>query len=535
MSITVTCECGRINELDDASHPDAESDVSLRRCVGCGRLLGESISNVVYKPGMFQQLWQSRLHESDRDPDTSVPNKSRSLWDVMPIEPPTDARNVEAATTASVDALPNDVELATDRESSAKPKGLWSVMQVAAQPADNAQGASGSTSEEAGETSSAAHRGAQFPLAEHVGIVPHIEVATPEVLSVTSNASPATLGESRSTELSPTTVSRLFREPLVPVEDQRWSVRAVFAFLVALATVLAASCSLQEGILPRLPSLVAGFIGLMLGFTASTEVQRSRGRLKGLAVARLSVLLSALGMFLAPTVFARWGETWRRTAAQEAISSRLRRISEGLDQFHAQHGNFPPAVLMGRATDGLRQPTHGWLTPLLPFIGQQALHQRIDLRQAFDARVNVPAMQQVVEEFVIPGRLPQRSPRGFGVTHFAGVGGTAVRDGIGLVHLGAFGDDQAVRKDQIVDGLSQTLVAGEIADSIPAWGEPGNFRSIGEGLNKQFKGFGNPGGTGATFLHADGSVRFYSTKTDRRVLDKLETRNGSEPIKAPMR
>jgi hypothetical protein len=75
---------------------------------------------------------------------------------------------------------------------------------------------------------------------------------------------------------------------------------------------------------------------------------------------------------------------------------------------------------------------------------------------------------------------------------------------------------------------SPMLIVGEINQSIPAWGEPGNIRSVGEGLNREWHGFGNPDGNGATFLHADGSVKFYSNKVDRRVLEQLSTRDGGE-------
>ena len=106
---------------------------------------------------------------------------------------------------------------------------------------------------------------------------------------------------------------------------------------------------------------------------------------------------------------------------------------------------------------------------------------------------------------------------------------TTVREPTGLVHLGLFSDGGPVRREQFTDGLSQTIIIGEIRDAFPPWGEPGNVRSIGEGLNRQFRGFGNEAGTGATFLHADGSAKFYSNKTDKRVLQRLETRDGAEP------
>ena len=42
------------------------------------------------------------------------------------------------------------------------------------------------------------------------------------------------------------------------------------------------------------------------------------------------------------------------------------------------------------------------------------------------------------------------------------------------------------------------------------------------------RAFGNADGTGALFLMADGSVRFFSNKTSRKILEKLSTRDGAD-------
>lgn len=315
-------------------------------------------------------------------------------------------------------------------------------------------------------------------------------------------------------------------------EDEReWSRRAVTALACAVLTILAAAASYRPEWWWRGPALAVGLIAVVLGFVASADVRRSRGRLKGRWVARSSVLLGAFGMFLAPLVFARLGERQRENVGREEIDWRLRRLGEGLNEFHAQQGHFPEAAIKGRDTHGDTVPMHGWMTPLLPSLGHDAVYRWIDLKQPFDAPVNLSAMQQQIPEYSLPRRKPARSPRGLALTHFSGVGGQDVREPAGLVHFGIFNDSGPVKREQMTDGLSQTIIVGEIRDRdppAPPWGEPGNVRSIGEGLNRQFRGFGNANGTGATFLHADGSVKFYSNKTDRRVLERLETRDGGE-------
>ncbi|MBM3968458.1 MAG: DUF1559 domain-containing protein [Planctomycetes bacterium] len=541
MPVTVTCECGQVTELADPDQPANAAVVADRVCSACGRSLPTQVPS---GKRMFQQLWQSHLgdvvaptvpNEPSNEPtsiaapvDESLaaePSKPRrSLWDVM---------------SGSKSAPPAD---------SVKPKGLWGVMQST--PANESPGSPlvllplG----EGGRTPDDGSRDERRSLSEPASTeverhaVPHPKGEEEESTRVPQRAplrTELTLEQKyvQAASLASMAHVRASWQP-EPAEasfdddEREWSRRAVTALAFAVLTVLTAVASFRPEWWWRGPALVTGLVAVLLGFVAAADIRRSRGRLKGRWVARSSVFVGACGMFLAPLVFARLGERQRENAGREEIHWRLRRIGEGLDQFHTQQGHFPEAALKGRDAHGDNVPMHGWMTPLLPFVGREAVYRQIDLRQPFDAVANMPAMQQQIPEFSLPRRKPSRSPRGFALAHFAGVGGQDVREAVGLVHFGLFSDGGPVKREQFVDGLSQTIIAGEIRDrdpTPPPWGEPGNVRSIGEGLNRQFRGFGNANGSGATFLHADGSVKFYSTKTDRRVLERLETRDGGEP------
>ncbi len=547
MPVTVTCECGHVTELADRDQPADAAVVGEAACPACGRSLA---THVPAGKRMFQQLWQSHVVDAI-PPATPViappveksvaaePTKPRrSLWDVMRGSNVTPAAEAPATTEPTGDAV--------------KPKGLWDVMQSTppvespgSPPALLPLGEGGRRPDEglrdgrrsqANGTSMEADRQSvphPDPLPRGEGERPTHErqtsTATTELTPAQKYAQAASLASMTHLVASwqPESAEAPFDE-----DEREWSRRAVTALACAVLTVLAAAASVRPEWWWRGPALVMGLVAVLLGFVAAADVRRSRGRLKGVVVARSSVVVGAFGMFLAPLVFARLGERQRENAGREEIHWRLRRIAAGLDQFHAQQGQFPEAALKGRDSQGENVPMHGWVTPLLPFVGQEAIYRRIDLKQPFDAAVNIPVMQQQIPEFSLPRRTPSRSPRGFALTHFAGVGGQDVREPVGLVHLGLFNDGGPVKREQITDGLSQTIIVGEIRDRDPPpppWGEPGNVRSIGEGLNRQFRGFGNANGSGATFLHADGSVKFYSNKTDRRVLQRLETRDGGEP------
>jgi hypothetical protein len=346
--------------------------------------------------------------------------------------------------------------------------------------------------------------------------------------SNSSGNAPTGLIESISIEPTPA-IQVPSRSPVVIEQPLSiaWSRRAVTASLCGIGTLLLALLSLWPGWLLRVPALFAGLIASWLGLLADSEVRGSRGRQRGRLLAWTGIAFGTAGMFLAPTLLARWGNEWRENVGREVISSRLRNISQALERHHDQHGHYPSATLMSDGNPN-GAPLHGWMTPLLPHLGQAALFAQIDLARPFDAPANQTPMQTIVPEFTIPGRLPLRNQRGFGSTHFAGVGGSDIREPAGLVHLGLFDERETVRREAIIDGRSQTLIVGEIAADFPPWGQPGNIRSIGKGLNRQAHGFGNAAGTGAMFLHADGSARFYSKNIDHRVLQQLETRDGAE-------
>ena len=309
-----------------------------------------------------------------------------------------------------------------------------------------------------------------------------------------------------------------------PVGQSR---KHIFSVCLGVLALLLSALSLWPAVWSSIPSSVAAIGAMLLGMMSISELRRAKEPATMMTMPAIGILMGTVGMFLAPTVIASIGKEWKDAYELGETKSRLQLIGESFDEFHGQLGRYPSSgsFLLEPGADA---SIHSWMTQMLPYMGYDTLSQSIDQSATYDDPVNATAMQTIVPEFLTIGIERRQTGRGHAVAHYAGVGGELITEESGLVQLGIFSKNKHVRQRDVVDGLSQTLVVGEIADSFPAWGEPENFRTIGRGLNRDLQGFGNAKRDGAVFLLGDGSVRFFSNKTSPRVLEQLSSRNGSD-------
>jgi hypothetical protein len=229
---------------------------------------------------------------------------------------------------------------------------------------------------------------------------------------------------------------------------------------------------------------------------------------------------------------AGFGRAYWQNARRAITLEHLKTIGGALDAHHEEKGAFPPGGVFEVDRGGRMRGYHGWMTFLLPYLGEQPLFRSIRLNRPWDDQANREPLSRDVSAFFASGGSREKVRGRYGVTHFSAVGGEADAESESA-HIGLFGVNSAVTRDDVTDGLSQTLAAGEIATELPAWGEPENWRTIGRGLNRDANGFGNHDRSGACFLMADGSVRFFSNKTSPQVLERLSTRDAGDNISRP--
>ena len=276
-----------------------------------------------------------------------------------------------------------------------------------------------------------------------------------------------------------------------------------------------------------IPASILGFASIILGYLTLAGSRRHRVTPFAKMASAASLLLGVLGVFLGPLFFAGMGRELRESSGHDLTRQHLISLGIALNRYHDQRGAFPIGGTFVRQKSGEFKGQHGWMTFLLPFVGEQSLFQQIDQTKPFDVAVNREPMGREVVVYYAAGGDRSKIGQGFAVSHFAGVGGD-IEDETGLSHAGIFMREAAIRREDVKDGLANTLIVGELPGNYPPWGDPENWRTIGRGLNKDVDGFGNATGNGALFLFADGSVKAFNNKTDLKLLRQLSTRDGGE-------
>ncbi len=376
----------------------------------------------------------------------------RGLWDVMgqPVEAPeaavapVESREI-AENHSDAATLTPIVQDAPADETRPAGKSLWSVMgSPAAPPAMESVAPAQPQSElDFGD----------YDDYEDEEIIPDPPVTAPEPV-----AAPISIEEanpSKSTRKSG--------------QQDRWSL--IFGVVAVPLSALA----YLPGTLLSIPSAACSFAALWLTLLVVTQSRSSRSEQRRAAGGGLAAVLALMA---GPLVFAPLGNAVRDQQSIGVTQLHLAEIGGGLQRHHQEHGTYPIGGTRMTDATGKRRGGHGWMTRLLPFIGQTAVYNQIDLEQPYDAPVNLPALGTPIETYY--AAQGDRSPvaNGFAVAHFAGLGGQ-VRTSLGEeLGAGIFGLGDPYREQDLRDGLSNTWIVGEIPGGYPPWGDPENWRTV---------------------------------------------------------
>ncbi|HSG71911.1 MAG TPA: DUF1559 domain-containing protein, partial [Planctomycetaceae bacterium] len=201
----------------------------------------------------------------------------------------------------------------------------------------------------------------------------------------------------------------------------------------------------------------------------------------------------------------------RESARRSSSKNTLRQHGSAFHNYVDVEGVLPPHT----TTDPAGAPLHGWYTHLLPYYEQSALHSRVDFGKAWDHPDNAPLFKTWIETIYYYGVDPDVDPHGFPLMSYS-ANSQLLRVNSGISF------------QEITDGLSHTLVVGEISEALPPWGKPGNVRDPALGLKRGPDTFGGPFKGVTQFSFADGSERSISNEIDPKILKALATPAGGD-------
>lgn len=208
------------------------------------------------------------------------------------------------------------------------------------------------------------------------------------------------------------------------------------------------------------------------------------------------------------------GSSEKEYDPRSRVTSRnnLKHIGIALHMYHDTHRTFPPGGIYTR--DG--KPYHSTLTMLLPYVDMENLYERINPKKPWTDPSNAFPFQQKVPPYLIPEFSSEETDsNGRALSHYA-------------LNSHVFRKNGLMRIRNITDGVSNTLLAGEVSTGFKPWGDPDNVRDPSNGLGKEADKFYGPHGGRTIFLMGDGSLREMNNNIAPEILKHLATPAGGE-------
>lgn len=190
-----------------------------------------------------------------------------------------------------------------------------------------------------------------------------------------------------------------------------------------------------------------------------------------------------------------------------------------------------------------------WFVSVLPGLDQKRqdiipLLAGLDEKQPWAAPPNQLVARTRLLVALCPGNPPETAADQPAASSYVGIAGLGT-DAATLPlppspRAGCFRYDAPTPFEAITDGLSQSLMMGERSGDVGPWlrGGPFTLRGLDDGPDAQLLigpggQFGGNHPNGTNFAFADGSVRFFTDRTDPKVLYGLATIAGKEKDALP--
>jgi prepilin-type processing-associated H-X9-DG protein len=288
----------------------------------------------------------------------------------------------------------------------------------------------------------------------------------------------------------------------------------------------------------------------------------------------LLVVITIIGILIAlllPAVQAA-----REAARKAQCANHLRQIALATHNYAGVQGALPVGVFIGGVCNAPGHSGMGWMAFILSHLEQSGVYGRFDFTKGPSEAPNnaILATGATIATYLCPSdpqtdprvdytgaSFPDRDPANNGHDDYGRTNYVGVTDGLdftcGTEHYyprrdgdGVFMNWTTIRLEDVTDGTSNTLLAGEVTGDATGTFNAHNWvvqaiSDVGNGINGQYtmpgdghpyvwpaskagphSGFSSYHPGGSHFALADGSVAFISQNVDQNVLAALATRAG---------
>jgi prepilin-type N-terminal cleavage/methylation domain-containing protein len=280
----------------------------------------------------------------------------------------------------------------------------------------------------------------------------------------------------------------------------------------------------------------------------------SRTSCRGFTLVELLVVIAIIGVLIAMSLPALMAS--REAGRRNLCQANLARIVLALQSYENGFEAFPSGVVNpdGPIRNEARGLHQGWLIPLLPYLDEQNAYALIDRNESVYAPANA-ALRDYWPRLLI---CPSETNNVVGSSNYAachhGLEAPIAADNNGVLFLNSH-----VRRDDISDGLSHTILVGEkpVHPGDLGWlsGTRATLRNTGSPLNAVHTnspppatpsspqeaeaallyvgGFASAHPTGAFVGFGDASVEFISEEVDQQLWQNLGNRADGQLTSIP--
>jgi prepilin-type processing-associated H-X9-DG protein len=196
----------------------------------------------------------------------------------------------------------------------------------------------------------------------------------------------------------------------------------------------------------------------------------------------------------------------REAANQVQCRTNLRQIAIATANYENTNGRFPAAAMPNETLPAEKRLS--WLVDIMPYVEANDIYGRLDRKKGWDAEENRFAALLIIRCYQCPG-YPEKPPVStLSPSHYiglAGVGEGAADLPPGDPRAGFFGYERALRKRDLIRGVSETAMATETSAAEGGWTAAG--APTVRGYDPATAHFGGNHRHLCNVLFADGSVR----------------------------